>query len=219
MRQATVVRYGQRSARAFGDLGDLWSDTEAKVRQALIDEADSADQAVFSEGVQDWTMATKLWHRAATLALYVVEIGQTNGGASGAPIIYENAPQDSWMRGGWAAAKKRAQDYMARHATAIRNSFIQSGKPIGPRGAPTSSSARGAVDLQQFLPKTTISASAGRGISPGLMSQGGSSSSFVGEDTGPGPSAPAAPMSDGMKVAIGLGTAALVVGGLWYFAG
>lgn len=223
MQSATsVVRYGSKAVRykqAFGDLPgqsdqEEWDRGLADVNASLALESQAVARAERAEETGNWVVAYKHWGDAAAAAvaaakaLRALQPGAVFpfGTAGNVAAVLEKQATD---------AEKRAASHLQKRQDALKKGFTGTIRPRGPGDPNAGRGARGGASLStQARPTDLLDSwtSGGR-----LTGRGLTSSAFVGEQVPP--SEPSAPMSSGMKLAIGVGTGALVIGGLYYFLG
>lgn len=231
MRAATVVRYGQSTVRpSFGDLADVeeWNQQSKAADNALDTEKQEVALALATEKIADWQFAAIHWRAAAEEAIRAAKILRSMTPPEDLFQIGASENVRALLKKQADAAEKRAGEHLARRIEALKKGFTGTIKPRGAVGG--SRGARG--------PGLQIDTNAGRGARGGggggattsdlidswqSSGRGARGGGFIGREStafvAEGADTPPAPMSDTAKVAIGLGTAALVVGGIWYFAG
>lgn len=221
MQSATsVVRYGSKAVRykGFGDLPgqsdqEEWDRGLADVNASLALEQQAKARAERAEETGNWVVAYKHWGDAAAAAVAAAKALRALQPGAVFPFGVAGNVQNVLDKQA-AEAEKRAASHLQKRQGALKKGFTGTIRPRGPGDPNAGRGARGGGISTQARPTDLLDSwtSGGR-----LTGRGLTSSAFVGEQVPP--SEPSAPMSSGMKLAIGVGTGALVIGGLYYFLG
>lgn len=229
--QASVVRYGSkavryngraRRAQQFGDLPGQsdqqeWNRAMADADAALAAEQQAVLNAQYYDNTKQWSAGAKEWGIAAASAVAAAQA--LRSAEPGSVFPFGTAGNVAKVIGDQAnAAEKRAAEHLKKRQEDLKRAG-GGFRPVNLGPFLNGSSGRGVTGAGLDVadrPSDLVDswASGGR-----LTGRGLPSSAFVGETPAQQGPAPDEPMSGAAKVAIGLATAGLVVGGLYYFMG